>query len=836
MKIKLIVFSLVIAALSFGMMSCDTSSDVPAQHEHVSGDWVVVSEPGCTSEGVQEKRCVECNEITDSQVLSALGHVEVKKDAVAPTCTENGLTEGKYCERCNQVLEEQNIVYSAGHREQYHDAIAPTCTETGMSACSVCQVCDAIVVEAEVVPATGHTNAYRGNGYDATCLEDGLTDEIFCETCNVILTESTVIEAYGHKDVDIPEVPATCASEGKTKGVKCSVCDEILVEGEIIPKSTTHTYENKLCTVCGAKAPSQGIEYVLREDEDGNRYYSVNSLGSCQDEEIIIPATFNGLPVKAIDPDAFLNTNGRIKGIVLPEGLESIGSHAFHTCYNIKSIIIPSTVKTIGSSAFVGTGLVSITFAENSSLEFIGDHAFQECDDLESIVLPEGLKTIANSAFSQCKNLKSVTIPSTLKYVGDSAFIYCAKLENVYISDLTAWCNIEYENYLAESYCANPLSYAKHLYLNGELVTEVVVPDGVTFIPEDAFSTADIVSVTLPEGLLKIGNAAFNLAGITSIVIPDSVTEIGSFAFAGCEKLESVTMSKNLKTMGTYAFYNCKNLKNIELYEGVTQIPTSAFDYCASLEKIIIPNSVESISRSAFSGCSSLKELKLSENLTFIGTYAFSGSAIESLVIPGSVKIIETEAFRYSTALQTVVINEGLEYINYSAFYACKALESITLPTTLKSIDATAFAGCDSLKKLYVSDLEKWCQVELGDYDASPLHNGGTMYINNEAVTDLVIPETVTTINAYTFYGMDMQTVSIHSEVVAIGKSAFGNCDWLVTVIIPSSVNTMGYGVFQASERITQVLCEADYKPRGWDADWNYYVKNNAEIVWGYAE
>jgi hypothetical protein len=382
------------------------------------------------------------------------------------------------------------------------------------------------------------------------------------------------------------------------------------------------------------------------------------------------------------------------------------------------------------------------------------------------------------------------------------------------------------------------MSYAEHLYLNGVMVTEVVVPKEATFIPEHAFASPDIISVTLHDGIQSIGNCAFNLSSITSIVIPDSVTEIGYMAFSGCTELVSVTMSQNVTNIESYAFFNCKKLESIELPEGLTRINSSTFEYCSTLTKINIPSTVVAIDYSAFGGCSSLSTIEWadSSSVSTIGRYAFSGVAIEYLEIPTSVRYIEDEAFRYCQYLKNVVINEGLTSIGNSAFIWCSALESISLPTTLTTIRAFAFAGCTSLNKLYISDLEKWCQVNLEQYDSSPLHKGGTMYVNGEAIVDLVIPESITTVNAYSFYGADVQQIIIHSAVTEIGTYAFGDCDSLKTIIIPSSVTTMVMCIFNACNGLEQILCEATHKPQGWDDLWSENAPYNVVIIWGYSE
>lgn len=231
--------------------------------------------------------------------------------------------------------------------------------------------------------------------------------------------------------------------------------------------------------------------------------------------------------------------------------------------------VIPDTINgypvtIIGGSAFgYCSNLTGITIPD--SITIIGGGAFNYCTSLTSITIPDSVTTIGDAAFANCQGLKSVAIGSGVTSIGGNAFYGCDYINEVYITDLKAWCEIDFKaNDSNPIYPMNglwPPEKGVDLYYNGSLLVDAIIPDGITKIGDFAFSgCTTLTSITIPESVTSIGSNAFEYChGLTSVIIGDGVTSIGSRAFWNCENIESVTIPVSVTHIYEEAFYNGLN-------------------------------------------------------------------------------------------------------------------------------------------------------------------------------------------------------------------------------------------------------------------------------------
>ena len=238
----------------------------------------------------------------------------------------------------------------------------------------------------------------------------------------------------------------------------------------------------------------------------------------------------------AIEENAFSGCTG-LMSVYFSKSIKSIGCWAFNRCTNLKAVYVDDL------ASWCNVNINHFLNKDNHTNPLYYAHNLYVKNSDESVidlVIPDGVTKIANDVFAGC-NMRSITIPSSVKTIGGQyTFNGCANLNAVYISDLAAWCNINFTESNPANGHGNPLGVAHNLYLNKKLLTDIEIPNNVSFIRDWSFHGATCLrSVIVPNEVSSIGYKAFDgCSELELLVIP--ACNVSSVALTGCDKLNKV--------------------------------------------------------------------------------------------------------------------------------------------------------------------------------------------------------------------------------------------------------------------------------------------------------
>lgn len=602
-----------------------------------------------------------------------------------------------------------------------------------------------------------------------------------------------------------------------------------------------------------------------------------------------------------------LANNGGSSAYEIHENTKIIADWVFADS-RVKDLTIPDGVVSIGDGAFANSRVTNIRIP--AGVKKLGSTVFSNCTKLTTLVLPEGLEEIGYHAFYKCSGLTSLIISSTVKSIGDGAFFGCSSLTDVfYGGSEEEWEELEMASDVRDFFSG------KNVHFNsvcGSNVTWSLLDGLLTVCGDGAMTDYDITesfapwygvrdrieTVNVLTGITAIGGGAFyGCDNLTGIFIPNSVEKIGKNAFSGCTSLAAVNYSGSAEeweavailegngplleagrvsayagTCGeelTWVFYidageldifgagdmeDYSSVDDIPWYEyrgsvrtlyvseGVTSVCDSAFSGFTALEDVSVPNSLERIGHSAFSG-GSKTNYAVYGNLKYFGNASdpylilvgVTNESKTSYTINDGTKFILNSVFGDCTRFKDIIIPDGVVSIGDGVFGNCTKLTSINIPKSVANIGKGLFPSCTALTSVtvdpenpvYRSDgnciieratgtIISGCSASVIPDDGTVLAIGDSAFANCQKLSAVTISNSVTRIgsNAF-FYCRALTEIEIPDSVRSIGASAFSRCEGITSVTVPEGITELGQRLFEGCSNLESAVIPVSVKTVG---------------------
>ena len=553
---------------------------------------------------------------------------------------------------------------------------------------------------------------------------------------------------------------------------------------------------------------------------------------------VTIPATITvdneTFTVTSIGPSAFYDYRN-IREVVLSEGLETISDEAFYRV-RMSTIELPKSLKTIGNSAFV------------------------DCSSLAYINIPEGVTSVGNQAFYNCYNLQTMVLPATLTSIGDYMAVNTTAMKEVI-------------SHIQNPFAISETTFGYYKYDEATDKSYLTPSQAVLYVPEgksDTYKqfkgwtkfktieegnpktiTVDGLNYRLLPSLKIAALTSGDYYDMTSATIPATVQDgdvtyevkdIDDSAFAGCRKLQSVTLAEGIETIGNYAF-NGTEISSLALPASLKSIGNGAFQYCNRLTEVELPEGLTTLGYDVFYGCRNLSKIILPSTLQAIDTYLISNTSVSAVVShiqePFNISNYVFGTSQWNDELEnrifipcsaTLYVPEGTKE-KYQKFEGWTMFKAIEEGDVLEAV-------VDGLKYSYQASSDQ-ATVIRGDYEQlesvnipSTVKIGESTYrvtaIGTSAFSELqnlktvTINEGITEILERAFQSSAITQVALPTSLKSIGNEAFESCDTLQSVVIPEGVETIGDYAFGYNYELRSLTLPSTLKSLGSNVfNWN---------------
>lgn len=670
-KSLLTLLSILLISLSLSALTaCGGIGSAGGGHTHAFGEWY--GTPATCEEGGSEKRDCTADgcDYSEPRTTEALGHDY----------------EEKICKRCGEPEPSEGLSFFSNGNGGCRVTGIGSCTDTAIKIPAVSPDGDKVV------------------GIDDEAFKDCTTiEKIIIPSSVYYISNSAFSGCTGLTEVKIPN---SITRIGYLVFEGCTGLKSIE-----IPESVTDI-DYSVFSGCTSL---ESISLPCIKESLEHLFYEVPaSLKSV--------TVLNGTCIKS---DTFEDCSS-LTSITLPDSITTIEEGAFRGCAGLEEITLPDGIISIESAAFEGcTGLKSFVIPDGVSL--IENSTFEGCTSLESVTLPSRLARIQYDAFKDCTSLTDIEIPDCVTSLDAGAFYGCTSLEyheydNAYYlgndgNPYRFLLSAKRKDIVSCEIAPDTKVICVDSFGDCVSLESITIPSGVTTLDTRAFKGCkSLTDIALPDSVTYVGHDAFaKCSKLASISIPDAAIQIASSAFGDCESLvyneydnayylgneenpyvflarkkddriTSCEIAPGTKVIGVGAFAGCTKLESLTLPEGVEIIDGNAFYGCSALTSFNIPSTVKYVGDDAFDNCSGITEI---EN----GVYYVGKWAVDYWDRSGGARTAELRA-------DTVGIARNL--------FERRNFDSMTIPASVKFICAYAFDDCLYLESVIFENTEGW--------------------------------------------------------------------------------------------------------------------------------